>query len=272
MKLGVSSFAFGWAVGVPGHHPPCPFTAFDLIAVARAHDLRSVQFGDHLSLHNLSAAEVEQLRVCAEQGPTIELETGARGLTEAHLANYITLCGKLRSPLLRFVIDQTRYEPAPQQVVSIVRAALPLLESAQLTLGIENHDRFPARVLRQMIEQIDSPRVGICLDTVNSLGAGEGLEHVLDQLAPHTVNLHVKDFEVTRVPYAMGFTVEGRPAGQGRLDLPTLLATLARHRRCRSATLETWVPPEPTLAETIAKEQRWVEKSLTYLKPLFPSR
>jgi sugar phosphate isomerase/epimerase len=122
-----------------------------------------------------------------------------------------------------------------------------------------------------MIEQAGSERIGICLDTANSLGAGEGLETVLDQLGPLTVNLHVKDFAITRVPSAMGFLVEGRPAGEGLLDLPALLKTLRRHGRCRSAVLETWTPRPTEIRAAIRLERRWTLRGLANLRPLFPA-
>lgn len=268
MQLGVSSYAFGWAVGVAGFPPAQPFTEDDLLAFARGHDLRLVQVGDHVPLYTFDAPRRARLRTSAAAAG-IALETGARGLTAGHLANYIRLSRELDARLLRFVIDGPGYEPAPDAVVDLVCDALPLLREANLTLGLENHDRFPARTLRRMIEQVASDRVGICLDTANSLGAGEGLATVLEQLAPYTVNLHIKDFAITRVPYAMGFTVSGRPAGQGMLDVPALRDEVARHGRCRTAILETWVPPEPELAQTIAKERRWAESSIAYLRPLF---
>jgi sugar phosphate isomerase/epimerase len=270
MQLGVSSYAFGWAVGVAGHLPPVPFDELALLAFARTHHLGLVQFGDHIPLHAFDAARLARLHAAASTGgDTIAIETGARGLTEPHLNRFLEVSRALNARLLRFVIDGPGYEPAVDDVVALLRAALPALEAADLTLGIENHDRFPARTLRMIIERIGSERVGICLDTANSLGAGEGLGYVLDQLAPHTVNLHVKDFAISRVPYAMGFTVEGRPAGQGMLDVPALRTTLLKHRRCRTAVLETWTPPEAALVDTLAKERRWAEESLAYLKHLF---
>lgn len=270
MKFGVSTYAFGWAVGVPGYPPPSPFSEIDVLTFARAHGLRLIQIGDHVPLYTFDEKRLAAFRAAADSPDApVEIEIGARGLTAEHLRRFIALARLLRAPLLRFVIDGPGYEPSPEAVVSLVREARPLLAEASVTLGIENHDRFAARTLRRMIEEIDSPHVGICLDTANSLGAGEGIEHVVDQLAPHTVNLHVKDFAISRVSYAMGFVVEGRPAGQGRLDVPALRDAVARHGRCRSAILETWVPPEPQLADTIAKERRWAEASLAYLKPLF---
>lgn len=270
MILGVSSYAFGWAVGVRGFPPPVPFTATDLIRFARSRGLRLVQFGDHLPIELLSVQQFAELRHEAfAGGPPISIETGSRGLTESSLKRSIAMSHALDSRLLRFVIDGPGHEPEPSEVIALLRAAMPLLKEANVTLGLENHDRFPARTLRQMLEKIGSSDIGICLDTANSLGAGEGLEYVLDQLGPHTVNLHLKDFMITRVPHAMGFTIEGRPAGKGALNIPELLEKLARFGRCRTAVLETWTPPERSLAETIIKERHWTEDGLDYLQPLF---
>ena len=136
-------------------------------------------------------------------------------------------------------------------------------------LGIENHDRFKAAELRRIIETVGSENVGICLDTANSLGAGEGLETVVAALAPVTFNLHIKDFQVKRLPHLMGFTVTGCPAGQGLLDVPWLLQRLGEFGKCRTAILEQWTIPEPEIEKTIAKENDWANASLEYLKPLF---
>jgi hypothetical protein len=90
-------------------------------------------------------------------------------------------------------------------------------------------------------------------------------------LAPFTVNLHLKDFHIERVPHLMGFTVSGRPAGGGLLHIPRLLEQLRPYHRCRTAVLELWTPPEPRLADTLVKEATWATQSLNYLRPLFPN-
>lgn len=272
MQLGVSSYAFGWAVGVTGFPPPSRFTELDLLTYARDQGVSLVQLGDHLALETFDDARLARLRdSAADAVAPVRLEIGARGLTEAHLTRFIQIAQFLRASLLRFVIDGPHYEPSPAEVVRLLRAFAPRLEQAQLPLGIENHDRFPARELRRMIETVGSEWIGICLDTANSLGAGEGLDHVLAQLGPHTLNLHIKDFSIARLPHAMGFLIEGRPAGGGMLDVAKLRDTLRRQSRCRSAVLEVWTPPEAKLADTLAKERRWADQSLAFLKPIFPT-
>ena len=271
MQLGISSFAFGWAVGVPNHLPPEPMDARDVLRFAREQALDLVQFGDHLPLHACDSAELAKLAAFAQLNPPeVTVEVGARGLTAAHLERNLAVARRLKAKLLRFVIDAPGYEPAPVEVTALLREAAPALAAAGVSLGVENHDRFAARTLRRIIEAVGSAHVGVCLDTANSLGAGEGLATVLDQLGPLTINLHLKDFTIHRVDYAMGFVVEGRPAGEGMLDIPALLADLHRHGRCRTVVLETWTPPEAFLSATIAKERRWAEASLAYLKPFFP--
>jgi hypothetical protein len=68
----------------------------------------------------------------------------------------------------------------------------------------------------------------------------------------------------------MGFEIDGAPAGEGRLDIPDLLARLRRLRWQADAILEQWVPPAATLDDTLARELQWAETSLRNLAPLFP--
>ena len=266
MKLGISSFTLGWAVGVQGHPPVSPLDELGLLEKARALGVNLLQIGDNLPLHTFDPRRLSNLASSAAKRG-IQLEVGARGLTPDRVASYLKIARSLNSRLIRFVIDDADFHPPPENVTSILREVAPLLEG--LTLGIENHDRFPAATLRSIIEKAGSDRIGVCLDTANSLGAGEGIEAVAAVLAPLTVNLHIKDFVIQRVPSLMGFNVTGRPAGRGLLNLPALLEQLSPFRRCQTALLELWTPPEAALEQTIAKEASWAAQSLDYLKPLF---
>jgi len=266
MILGISSYTFGWAVGVRDREPASPLDEHGLLDKCREHDVKLLQIGDNLPLHTFDTARLDRLGQRAK-GEGVRMEVGARRLTAERVGSYAAIARKLGARLVRFVIDDADYHPKADAVTEVLRDVVPLLEG--LTLGIENHDRFPAATLRSMLEAAGSERIGVCLDTANSLGAGEGLETVVAALAPITVNLHIKDFHIARVPHLMGFTVEGRPAGQGMLDVPALLKQLAPTGRCETAVLELWTPPEPLLEDTIAKESAWAGQSLDFLKPFF---
>ncbi len=268
MQLGISTYTYPWAVGIPGAMPSNPLTVSDLITRAQQRGVQILQIGDNLPLHTLSAHELARCMAHTNQAQ-IQLEVGARRLTPEHLHTYLHIAHGCGSPFVRFVIDDAGYEPSVEEVIGIIRESLGEMRRLNVRLAIENHDRFPARFLKRIVQSTDPDWVGICLDSANSLGAGEDTDTVSDMLAPYTFNLHIKDFTVRRVKHKMGFIVEGAPAGQGLLSVPRLLQKLIPYNRCYSSTLELWTPPEETIEETIRKEAAWAEESLEYLHPFF---
>ena len=270
MRLGISSYTFVWAVGVPGYPQPAqPLSAAGLIARAAELGVRVVQIADNLPLHQLPVAELQALAAQAhERG--IDLEVGACGIRPDHLLAYLQLAGDLRSPLLRVVIDAEGQRPGVNDVVQSLRQVLPQFERAGVTLAIENHDRFRAATLASLMQRCESPQLGICLDTANSLGAGEDVDTVLRAVGRWVVNLHVKDFTARRLPHHKGFVVEGCPTGKGLLDIRRLLTDLKALGRDSNVILELWPPPDATIEESVAKEAAWAEQSLAYLRKLVP--
>jgi sugar phosphate isomerase/epimerase len=267
MRLGIGSFTFTWAIGVPGHRPARPMTALDLLGEAERLGVTVVQVCDNLPLTQLGELELAAFAERARER-AIQIELGARGLDPENLRAHLKLAGRFGCSFLRLVIDRPGDEPSPADAVRRLRAILPEFERAGIKLALENHDRFRSRVLAVMIEELGPERVGICLDTVNSFGALEGPEVVVEALGRYTLCLHVKDFTVRRVSHQMGFTVEGCPAGKGYLNVPWLLETLCVSPHAFNAILETWVTPGPSLEETIARERAWTEEGVRYLRTL----
>jgi sugar phosphate isomerase/epimerase len=193
---------------------------------------------------------------------------GGRGLTPEHTMRCLQTAEKLKSPILRMVIDAQGFEPDLQRIISIVKDLIPELKSRKIKLAIENHDRLKAREFEKILHSAGTEWAGICLDSVNSMGAGEGFETVSEILIPYTINLHIKDFTIYRVFHKMGLLIEGRPAGKGMLNIPELVSKLTEAGRCTSAILELWTPPEPTMEQTLKKEAAWADQSIKYLKTL----
>lgn len=263
MLAGIGSFAFGWAIP----HASPAFDEHALLRFAAQHGAAVVQLADNLPVHTFDEARLASLAEGAT-GAGIRIELGARGLTESHLETYLALCVRCRSEMLRFVADGEGYEPDADDLAALLRNAVPALDRAGVTLALENHDRFGAATLRGIVESAGSPRVGVCLDTANSFGAGEGLDAVTATLAPVTVNLHVKDVSIRRLPYLMGFTIEGRPLGQGQLPIAAAIRAVHERGRCGSAILEAWTPPSARIEETISRELSGAESGIEVLKAL----
>ncbi|MCI9024276.1 MAG: TIM barrel protein [Dorea sp.] len=265
-KLGISSFCYPFAVGVAGFEPVHRMTAKGLLEEAVRLDVPVVQFGDNLPLDLLMEMELKALSEYAEERE-LKIEVGTRGLTEENIYRYLKIAHRLNSDLLRVVIDLKEYEPEKEEIIKVIKNVLPALKENNCVLGIENHDRFPSYVYADIMRTIDSSYVGIVLDTVNSFGCEENTRQVMNELAEYTVCFHVKDFKIARIPNAMGFEVTGTKAGDGFLDIPSMMEELKRKsKRDFSTILELWMHPEKEIETTIEKEKLWVEKSIDFLK------
>lgn len=262
MLLGLSSYTFPWAVGVPGYRPAAPLDAFQLIDLASEQGIRLVQLADNLPLQAWSDAAIDELASHASSsGVRIELATRGIG---PHLTRYLELAVRFDAPFVRVVIDQGSDEPTPAQAAVRLARFAEAFREAGVVLAIENHDRFTVAELAAVVRKLgDWAR--ICLDTVNSLGNLETPEAVIDGLAPLSVALHLKDFVIRRHPHQMGFEVIGAPAGQGMLDIPAVVAACSASG-VRTAVLELWTPPASDIDETISVERDWAARSLEYLR------
>jgi sugar phosphate isomerase/epimerase len=177
---------------------------------------------------------------------------------------YLSLALELDAALVRTLTHTSESQPSLEQAEQWIRQVLPEFESQGVTLGLENYEKHSCMELADLVRRTNSRSFGICLDTVNSLGALESPEDVVTTLAPLTVNLHIKDFVIQRVPYKMGFMVSGAPAGSGRLDIPWLLGQMRNDTV--SAILEQWPPPQASIEATVAMEQEWAEQGISYLR------
>ncbi len=188
------------------------------------------------------------------------IETGCRGIGD-HLLQHLELAQQHRSGFVRLVIDDEEDQPSFEEAVQRLRPYAQRFREAGVTLGIENHDRFPSRMLRELVEELGRDWAGIVLDTANSLGCLEGIETVVDTLGPYVVNLHAKDVRAVRKPDMLGFDIVGTPFGAGDIDFDSILPRLPR---LVSITLEQWVPGSWELEtswadEGIPRMRTWVD-------------
>ncbi len=269
MKLGISSYTYYWAIAHGEPKTEIVLLAMELLQRAGSLGIKLVQIADNLALHGLGPeAKKTLLQESRKRG--IEIELGMRGLIPKNLQTYLELAGEFGSTLLRVVIDAPGHKLSVEKVVGTIRDFLPELEKSGVVLAIENHESYKAGEFRYIMDKIESPNVGICLDTANSFGILEDLERVTDLLCPYTVNLHVKDFRIRRVSHQLGFIIEGTPAGEGMLDIPSLLEKLKKGGSDPNAVLELWTVPENQSSQTIEKEALWAERSIKYLRSLIP--
>ena len=236
----------------------------DLLDRAAALKVSVVQIADNLPIHKLDSAELRDVRDQAFSSG-IKIEIGTRGVEPEHLLQYLNLALQLNAVLVRTLTHTAESQPSLEQAEQWIGKVLPEFESHGVTLGLENYEKHSSRDLADLVHKLESKSVGICLDTVNSLGALELPKDVVKTLAPFTVNLHVKDFVIERVPFKMGFIVSGAPAGSGHLDIPWLVGQMRSDDKL-SAILEQWPTPKESVEATIAMEREWAEQGVQYLR------
>jgi sugar phosphate isomerase/epimerase len=262
MEIGLSSYTWPWAVGREGHEPENPLDALALLEKTKSYGISVLQIADVPALHLMDEEELEEIvRTAGSYG--IALEVGTRGIEPAHLMRYLDIARRLHSGIVRSITHEV-----DDGAVARIREVLPEYEKAGVSIALENHDEHCTDELTAFLDRIGSPSVGVCLDTVNSFGALEIPERVVQNLAPYTLNLHVKDFEVVRFESELGFSIVGRPAGEGRLDVEWTVGYLKDKGRSTNIILELWTPYTETIKKTIALEEEWAKRSVQYLKSI----
>ncbi len=262
MKIGIGTYTLPWAFGIGDYpRPRDPMTADALLDIAHAEGVDVVQIADNVSLHELPAEDVRSLSEKAKR-LGIEVELGTRGIEPSQIRTYIELCRQCSARTLRSVPGpRANVDRIERQVADVVEE----LANAGVTLCIENYEGVSVRALAEIVRRIGSPSVRICLDSLNSLGRGEGFEEVVNSLGRLTANLHVKDYNVERLDHRLGFLVSGRPAGEGDLPLRDLISRVPRS--C-NAVVELWTPWQGDIASTCEQERRWMRRSITNLRKI----
>lgn len=186
------------------------------------------------------AASLKALRGWLEQnGLFAELSIPARTLEsrEAY-ARAAAAAEALGATRLRVaILSGRRYETfttaaAWQEFAARWRQTLtrikPVVEEHRLQLGIENHKDWTIADLTRMLEELDSPWIGACVDFGNNVAFLEDPLELATKLAPWAVTTHLKDMAVRR--YARGFELSEVPLGSGVLPLAEMIAILRKAR------------------------------------------
>lgn len=116
---------------------------------------------------------------------------------------------------------------AMEQMAEIVmdfKANIPTIEKYGLKIAIENHcDLFADEVI-WMVEQLNHPQIGACIDTMNPLNMTEGIRTAIEKMAPYAYCVHFCDTKIVVDPD--GVHSYGCAIGQGSIDVVKVMNTL----------------------------------------------
>jgi sugar phosphate isomerase/epimerase len=261
MRLAIGSYAYRWAIGIGDAVGPTRMTPAGLVEHAARQGVRCVQIADNLPLHLQPDRELKALeRALAVHG--VDLELGFGGISPVLLGTYLDLADRFGVKLLRVAPDAADAASGQGELTARLRTMGTELLRRNRVLAIENHFHLPSPRLRDIVVAVASPAVGVCLDVANSIAVGEWPAQTIELLAPHAVNLHLKDYRVTLDPHGVGITFGGAPLGQGLIDPVAVLRRLRPVRQDMTVVLEQWAPRGRNFEESCDIEERWLIESL----------
>jgi sugar phosphate isomerase/epimerase len=126
-----------------------------------------------------------------------------------------------------------RWHSFLQEILAGLRQATVIAERAGINLAMENHQDLASEELLWLCESIESQRLGITLDTGNTLATAEEPVDFARRVAPYVKNIHLKDYQVSMSNE--GYRLVRCPLGQGVVDFPTLFEILSE--TCSQVTM-----------------------------------
>lgn len=261
MAIGVSTYAFFWR---SSDAAPGPLSLSAMLDETAGLGASVFQICDYPAVESMSPAQLKNLRDhAARLGVTLEL--GTRGISLARLERYRELAALLGVSFVRSMLHTADHKPSPAEAISLLRQAVPRYRDQGVTLGLETYEQVPTKDLLTVVRGVDSPNLGVCLDPGNCVARLEMPAYVIGEVAPHVVNMHVKDFAFTRQEGWAGFSLTGCPLGTGLLDYDGMVRAVRPRARGINQIVELWLPRASTMEETCRIEQEWTRQSAGFL-------
>jgi len=245
LKLGLDTYSYHFAAPFWDVKPPRPWSIHDYMRRAAELKLDGLALADMQHLKRTDDDAIDALKREADD-LGIYLELGTGGCDVEHLTTVLQMSARLGATALRSFTSIGRtwtpgsapgstpgdYEEGFERCAQSLRQVAPVCEKTGVAIALENHQDMTSRELLDLIQAVDHPLIGVCLDTGNSLGVMEDPLEAAKRLAPYTLTTHFKSYAV--IPHETdgnldGYTLLGVPIGENRKLLSEILALLRTH-------------------------------------------
>ena len=145
--------------------------------------------------------------------------------------------------------------------------AKPLIEQYGMQIAIENHtDTFADEIL-WIVNRLNHPLIGTCVDTMNPLQVIENPYDVMEKMLPHAYCCHFSDDIIIVDP--LGVHDVGAAHGEGSLDCPKMVAQIREKSPMDKIIFENEIAfrslNEP-IEEAREREMEACRRSVRYLR------
>ena len=289
LKLGMHSyslhfFGFGtsWGMGKDQFFPQV-MDIFELMAQAADWELDGIQI-TKVDLQSTESKYLEKVRdAAADHGLFLEFvscfNSGCDSRLNCTVEEALEIGRALNVDLVNFGLDIER----PRQLYGscmhpdvirqladryqMFKAALPQIEECGFHITIENHtDTFADEIL-WLVDQLNHPKIGTCVDTMNPLQVLEDPYYAMERMLPKAFCCHFSDDIIVLDP--TGVHDVGAPHGQGSMDCPRMLRQIREKSSLDRIIFENEIAflrlDEP-IEEARERELKACEASVRYLR------
>ena len=131
--------------------------------------------------------------------------------------------------------------PQLEEVARKAEAAAPVARNAGVRLCLENHTEAFSDEVLWIINRVNHPYVGACIDTNNSLMVGEDPLTAVRKLAPVSFTNHFSDHRIVFDQY--GCRITGVAAGTGDVPMREAFAVIRSNRDMTRLNIEVEFDP-----------------------------
>ncbi len=287
MKLGLHTYSYylhGAAQNWGGFELPWPkqIDIFGLIDEATRLGLDGLHLDDG-SLESLDSEYLKKVKKSAEdRGLYLEYnwsmdssyyDIRVQHTMEEGLAIAKTLgvnVGKISMDLRRSSpLCANRFHPDVQvqleKVVDQINAILPIVEAQDLRIAVENHTESFADEVLWVIDQVNHPLVGACVDTLNGIMITEDPMVAIEKLAPRSFTNHFKDARIELQRY--GCKITGTAIGEGDIDIVRAYELIKSNAQMDRINIEVELEtPLDDMAASLQMEKSAIERSVDYCR------
>jgi 3-oxoisoapionate decarboxylase len=261
---------------------PRQMSTFELFDQAAAMGLDGLHLDDGV-LETLDPDYLREVKAAAQaRGLYLEynfsMDLGGMGIGIQHdLADAIATAEALGSDIVKVSMDLKRPRPLAAsrfhprvkaqmlKFASQLKAAAPAAEAAGVRIAVENHcDSFSEEIL-WLLDLVDHPVVGACIDTVNALMVMEDPMQAIANLAPRAFTNHFRDDRIELQRY--GFKLTGAAVGEGDIDMKAAYEIIKTKSSMRRINIETEMEiPLDDMEQALRLEKQTVERSIRYCR------
>ena len=236
-------------------------------------------------LETLDPAYLREVKAAAQERRlyleyNFSMDMGGMGIGIQHdLDEAIATAEALGSDVVKVSMDLKRPRPLagsrfhPQvkmqmeNFASQLKAAVPAAEAAGVKIAVENHcDSFSEEIL-WLLDLVDHPAVGACIDTVNALMVMEDPMQAIANLAPRAFTNHFRDDRIELQRY--GFKLTGAAVGEGDIDMKGAYQIIKTKSSMRRINIETEMEiPLDNKEQALRLEKETIKRSIRYCREI----